>query len=278
MLSVVGAIEPNLRQAEIERVKHKRSDSLSAYDLVLQAQPDVFSRDPGRSKRALALLERAIALDPAYALAHAFIADCHHNIFMYGGLREEHRTASIRHAETAIAHGQDDASALAFAAFVIGIEKHDRAAAFAAFEAALVVSPSSAFTYIRGSLILAFAEKAERAIEWANRGLCLSPFDPWRATALIASSYGNYQLGRYQEAAAIARNAVQAAPSYSMAYMVLAAPLVRLGQLEDAQAAAARALELWPAFRCGEHFSAAGYAPGLATSLTEALCAAGIPG
>src|SRR5262249_41016283 len=41
-LSVVGAIEPSLRSAEIERVKRKRPDSLDAYDLVLKAQSDVF--------------------------------------------------------------------------------------------------------------------------------------------------------------------------------------------------------------------------------------------
>ena len=35
-LSVVGAIEPSLRLAEIERVKRKRPDSLDAYDLVLR--------------------------------------------------------------------------------------------------------------------------------------------------------------------------------------------------------------------------------------------------
>jgi TolB-like protein len=45
-LSVVGAIEPSLRLAEIERVKRKRPDSLDAYDLVLQAQPDVYSGMP----------------------------------------------------------------------------------------------------------------------------------------------------------------------------------------------------------------------------------------
>ena len=32
-LSVVGAIEPSLRQAEIELAKRKRPDSLDAYDL-----------------------------------------------------------------------------------------------------------------------------------------------------------------------------------------------------------------------------------------------------
>ena len=38
--SVVAAIEPSLRQAEIERVKRKRPDNLDAYDLMLRAVPE----------------------------------------------------------------------------------------------------------------------------------------------------------------------------------------------------------------------------------------------
>ena len=82
---------------------------------------------------------------------------------------KRNRAASIRHARAAIAHGQDDALALTFAGFSIGMDGHDRAAAFAAFEAALAVSPSSALTYILGSVILGWAGEAERAIEWGER-------------------------------------------------------------------------------------------------------------
>jgi adenylate cyclase len=38
-LSTVAAIEPSLRQAEIERAKRKRPENLDAYDLVLRATP-----------------------------------------------------------------------------------------------------------------------------------------------------------------------------------------------------------------------------------------------
>jgi tetratricopeptide (TPR) repeat protein len=168
--------------------------------------------------------------------------------------------------------------ALAFAGFVIGIDKHDRAAAFTAFEAALAVSPSSALTFILGGLILAFGGEAERAIEWADRALRLSPFDPWRSTAFISSSLGHYHSGRFEEASTSARRAIQSAPRYSMAYAVLAAPLVKLGRLEEAKMAAARALELQPTFRCGRHYAASGYISTLAASLSEALQAAGLPG
>jgi len=119
---------------------------------------------PERVTKALVLLERALALDSTYALAHAFAATCHHSLFLRAGLREENRAASIRHAQAAIVHGQDDALALTFAGFSIGMDGHDHAAAFAAFEAALSVSPSSALTYILGSVILGWAGEAERAI------------------------------------------------------------------------------------------------------------------
>src|SRR5262249_34983759 len=74
-------------------------------------------------------------------------AQCHHAIFYRGGMPAEHRTASIRHAQAAIAYGQDDALALSFAGFVIAMDKRDRAAAFTAFDAALAISPSLALAY-----------------------------------------------------------------------------------------------------------------------------------
>ena len=276
-LSVVGAIEPSLRLAEIDRVKRKRSDSFDAYDLVLQAQHDVYSRIPERAAKALFLLERALAFDPNYALAHAYAAECYHTLFLRGGLREENRTASIRHAEAAIAHGHDDASALAFAGFVIGMDKHDRAAAFAAFDAALAASPSSALTYILGSLVLVWGGEPERAIEWADLGLRLSPVDPYRTTAFVASSLGHYYRGRYEEASAAARKAIQSNPGFSVTYVVLAAPLAKLGRLEEARAAAARVLELQPAFRYSHLLAGVGCQPELAASLSEALHISGLP-
>jgi adenylate cyclase len=276
-LSVVGAIEPSLRLAEVERAKRKRPDSLDAYDLVLRALPDVYSRMPEPSKKALVHLERALALDPNYALAHACAAECYHSLFLRGGLREENRTAAVRHAQVAIANGQDDALALTLAGFSLGMDGHDRAAAFAAFEAALAVSPSSALTYILGSVILSFAEEAERAIEWGERGLRLSPLDPWRSSAFISFALGHFHRGRYEEAAAAARKAVQFSPGFSLCHMVLAAALAKLGRLEEARAAATRVLELQPVFRYSRQLASVNCEPTLAASLGEALRAAGLP-
>lgn len=78
-LAVVGAIEPNLRRAEGDRIERKQPDSLDAYELVLRTQPDIDSGMPDRAATALPLLQHALALEPIYALAYGYAAMCHHN-------------------------------------------------------------------------------------------------------------------------------------------------------------------------------------------------------
>ena len=276
-LSVVGAIEPTLRRTEAERVRRKRTDSLDAYDLVLRSQADVDTGMPTQVTRALLLLDQALELDPSYALAHAYAAMCHHCLFLRGGLHDDNLSASLHHARKAIQHGQDDALTLSFAGFSIGMDDHDRDAAFAAFEAALAVSPSSALTYILGSVIHVWAADAERAIDWAERGLRLSPLDSWAFAALHALALGHFCLDRFDAAARSAYRAVQANPSHSISYMLLAAALARLGRLEEGRAAAARVLELQPAFGYRRQFAGVDCAPALAATLGPGLDAVGLP-
>jgi TolB-like protein len=276
-LSVVGAMEPSLRQAEAERIKRTRPDNLGAYDLVLRAQPDVYSGMPDRSAKALILLERAIAMDSTYALAHAYAAMCHHSRFLRLGLREDERAASIRHATIAIANGQDDALAMTFAGFSIGMDAHDRAAAFTAFESALAISPSTAQAYIFGSVILGWTGEAERAIEWAEQAMRLSPLDPWTWSTFHALTLGHFHRGRYDEAVKAAHKAVQGNPGHSISSMLLAAALVKAGRLDDAKVAAARVLELQPQFRYSRQFAGVDCAPALAASLGEALREVALP-
>jgi len=79
----------------------------------------------------------------------------------------------------AIAHGRDDATALALGAFAVAMVEHDRVTAFEAFERAVALSPSSSLALFFGSVALAYGGEAERAIEWAERALRISPLDRW---------------------------------------------------------------------------------------------------
>jgi adenylate cyclase len=276
-MSVVAAIEPSLRQAEIERVKRKRPDNLDAYDLVLRAIPHVYLAMPDDATQALPLLERALEMQPNYGLASGFAAWCHEILFARAGGREENRLGAIGHAHAAIAHGRDDALALSLGGFVMGLVAHDRDAARQAFEAALALSPSCALTYIFGSVVMVLAGDADRGIEWGERALRLSPFDPLSYAPWHSITLAHFQRGEYERAAEAARKVFQANPYWSFAHMLLAATQAKLGRLDAAKTAAARVLELQPGYTISGFCAALDIHPSLAVPLSEALSAAGLP-
>jgi adenylate cyclase len=276
-MSVVAAIEPNLRQAEIERVKRKRPDSLDAYDLVLQALPHVYTAMPEGAAKALRLLESALNMEPNYALAHGFTSWAHEIIFARGGGHEENRLGAIRHAEAAIASGRDDAIALTLGGFALGLVAHDRDAAHQAFEAALTLSPSCALTYVMGSVVMVYAGNADRGIEWGERALRLSPFDPMSYAPLLSVTLGHFQRGEFEAAAVAAHKVFQSNPFWSLGHVLLAATQARLARLDTAKSAAERVLELQPDFTISGLCASFDIQPLLATPLTEALIEAGLP-
>jgi tetratricopeptide (TPR) repeat protein len=276
-MSVVGAVEPSLRQAEIERVKRKRPDSLDAYDYVLRALPHIYTAMPDGAEKALPLLESALKMEPDYALAHGFAAWAHEIIFARAGEHEENRLGAIRHAQAAIAYGRDDAIALSLGGFALGLVAHDREAAHQAFEAALALSPSCALTYVLGSVVMVYAGNAEHGIEWGERALRLSPFDPIKQAPLLAITLGHFQRDENEAAAEAAHKVFQASPYWSLAHVLLAATQARLGRLNAAKSAAGRVLELQPGFTVGGLCASFDLHPSLATPLSGALKEAGLP-
>ncbi|MEX1108195.1 MAG: adenylate/guanylate cyclase domain-containing protein [Dongiaceae bacterium] len=276
-MSVVAAIEPNLRQAEIERVKRDRPDSLAAYDLTLQAIPLVYTAMPDGARKGLDLLEKALAAEPDYALAHGFAAWANEIIFARGGAQEVNRDGAARHAQAALAHGRDDATALTLGGFVLGIIGHDRAAARQALDGALALSPSCALAYILGGPILVFAGDVDRGVEWGQQALRLSPFDPMAYAAYIAIAIGRLVRGEDEAAAAAAQNCFQSNPYWSTAHVALAATNIRLGRIDAARTAAARVLELQPDFTIGAFNTIFDVHPSVAEPLSKLLKAAGLP-
>ncbi len=276
-LSIVGAIEPSLRAVEIERVKRKRPESLDAYDLVLRALPQVFAAMPEEARIAVPLLERALALEPNYGLAHGYLALCHEIVFRGGGFEPEIGAASVRHAHAAIALGRDDATALALGAFVVALVEHDRPAAIEAFETALALSPSCSIAFIFGSVAMGWAGEAERALKWGEQAIRLSPFDRLIYSAYQARALGHFVNRRYEEAANTARRAAQGNPGFSIMHMLLAASLAANGRDAEANAVAARVLTLQPNFTIDRHCAGLAVPAALAVPPAAACHRAGLP-
>ena len=209
-MRVVGAIEPSLRKAEIERVKRQRPSSLNAYDFVLRSLPYITAK-PKDAEAAIPLLRNALQLEPNYGLAHAFLSFSFH-VLTYR-LRERGRAEAIEHAHKAIAFGNDDPTALATAAFVIAFQEHDLATAFRLFDRALEISNSNVIALRWSSIILAWAGRAELAIDRAQQALRLSPFDSLNFSAYTGLSIAYFHLGRYRDAADAARSALETIPA-----------------------------------------------------------------
>jgi adenylate cyclase len=250
-ISVVGVIEPTLRQAEIQRAKRKRPDSLDAYDLYLRALPLAFTAMPQDADRALALLERAIELEQDYAAAHAIIAWCHEQRYLRGGLHEDTTRAALRHARRAIAVGGDDAAALAIAGFVIAVVESNYETATDAFDRSFALSRSSALALGFSSIVCAWNGDHATAVEHAERAIRLSPLDPLMYLPYVGLAYAHFAAGRFDDAAAAASRAGQSNPKFTMPPVLQAAALANLGRSEDAMAVLGRLRELDPQLTVG---------------------------
>ena len=277
-ISVVGVIEPSLREAEIERARRKRPDSLDAYDLYLRALPFAFTAMPQDADEALTLLARAIELEPDYAAAHAAIAWCHEQRYLRGGLNEEVKRAALHHARAAIAVGGDDAAALATAGFVVAVIEYDYETATAAFDRSFALSGSSALALGFSSIVRAWKGDDATAVDHATRAIRLSPFDPLLYVPYIGLAYAHFAAGRFEEAAAAGARASQSNPKFSMPYVLHAAALANLGRGEEAKVVADRLREVEPGVTVSTAIRSARFAnPEKNAELGKALLLAGLP-
>ncbi|WP_246680568.1 hypothetical protein [Mesorhizobium sp. B2-4-13] len=208
------------------------------FALILRALPDVYIFMPQGAAKGLPLLDQALAIEPDYALAHGFAAWAHQTLFIRGGLQSEYRDKAARHAHAAIEHGAGDAMALALAlaGFTIGLVEHDRRLADEAFSQALALSASCAFVYHFGCMPVAYGGQAARAIDWCEQAMRLSPLDAMSCVPTGNVGFGNFLSGRHEQAVAAGRRAVEMNPGFSILHGWLAAPLARLGRIEEGRA------------------------------------------
>ena len=275
--SIVGAIEPSLRRAEIERARRKRPDRLDAYDLYLRALPHVYANTPTDTEVALRLLEEALRLDPNNASAHAFAAWGYEQRFLRCGFHPDDRAAALRHAHIALSVGMDDPQALCIGAFVHANVTHEYESAIVTLDRALAVNPNSALAYGFSALVHMFCERYERASDHALKALRLSPFDPLNYHPYLALAWVCRFTERFEEAVHYATMAIQANSGFSILHATLAASQADLGRTDAARTAAARLLEVAPNWTIGGFMRMELVRPELMERFAVALRKAGLP-
>lgn len=252
--AIVGAILPNIRATEIERARRKRPDSLDAYDCVMRAMPAVWLNEPETALQALELLERAMSLDPNYALAKSLASWCYSQQVTYLRSPDPQRTRerAIALAEEAARLDSDDPLVLTTLAAAYTLARRlDRAAPL--MEKALRLDPNSAWAWQRSGWLHMYEGRAEIAIEHFNRGLRISPFDPINFNSYIGIGAAHFLARRYDEAVEWVSKGIRERPSAVWAHRTLAAALAQAGRLGEAREAAAVLLEAYPDFTIAKH-------------------------
>ena len=165
--SVVAAIEPKLRMAEIERALRKPTENLQAYDLMLRALPNLRALSRERLEEAICLLRRAIALDPGYAVAMAQLATGQWWLVVQGWLdrSDPELIDMIQLARTALELDGDDPEVLVPVAFLIALPGNDFGGGMALIEKAIGLNPNSAGAFRVAGLLHAYAGDTRAALD-----------------------------------------------------------------------------------------------------------------
>jgi TolB-like protein/class 3 adenylate cyclase len=279
--SVAGAIEPRLRQSEIERVSRKPTNSLDAYDLYLRA---VALRDQHTDESvhdAIALLKRALAIDPTYAPAAALIGWSLVHRASHGRIpiSQSEAAEAVTLARQALETGKDDPDALWMAAFTLFFLVGEHAIAATAIDRALTLNPNSAHAWMARGYVFSGRGQPALAIEALEHAMRLNPLDRLGRAFTNGIAIAHLVAGRYDEALNWANRTLHEDPGYSGALRTMAVACAQLDRIDEAREAVHQMIEAqpWYTIAWARLFYSRLYPPEIAEICVDALRKAGLP-
>jgi adenylate cyclase len=245
--SVVGAIQPSILLAEIERTKRKRPESMDAYDYVLRALPLVWALDPTANEAALNHLNRAIDIEPDYPLALSLAAWCHARQVgcIWTTVPDETKAEASRLAKLAGDITNDDPMVLTMLCATHSVVS-DFGLASALIDKALALDPNSAWAWNRSGWVNSYLMRPDASIEHFQRAIRLTPFGPLNFDCLIGIGCSHWVAERYEEALSWLRKGMLERPESVWALRVVAACLGQLGRISEAREVVRQCREIHP--------------------------------
>jgi adenylate cyclase len=275
---VTGAIVATLRgrveAATQERAKRQRTDNLAAYECVLAAKVLHHRSQREANAEALLLLDRALALDPNYAHAHAWKACVLGQMWIYGWCADRDATFQQVAAELQIALALDDNDSdvhRILAAVNVTRDDHDRAAYHQ--ERALALNPNYDLVVVQQGEFLTWLGRPEEGIDWIKKAMRLNPYHPERFWNHLGRAF--YCAEKFAEAAESFARITR--PDYTH-HAFLAATFAQMGNAVAAAAHAAEVIKLEPTFSVAAYLTTQHYKHDVDRKRHEAgLLMAGLP-
>jgi adenylate cyclase len=248
---IVAGIAPNVRAAELRAAMRKRPGNFTAYDHTLKALHVIHSLDASTFRQAIDFLDQAMAADPHFAMPVAWAARWH-SIYVGQGWSTNptgDRAKALQLAAKAIELDGQNALALATYAHLKSYLFHEYDIALAYFDRALAACPNHSLAYLLSAGTLSYVGQTEKAVEHAEQGLRLSPFDRGLFYYFMFLTLAHYANGSYEEAIKWGRMALNENPTYTATHRLFAASLVAAGRVSEANQVAAAMIRLEPDFR-----------------------------
>ncbi|MBR1131459.1 winged helix-turn-helix domain-containing protein [Bradyrhizobium iriomotense] len=235
--AIVAAIEPQLYAAESFRAQQKPPGSLDAWGLLMRGLSHYWRITREDNATAQGLLEKAVAIDPAYGKALGLLATSH--IFgAHMGWADLAATVPVaeRAALAAVEADREDAFAhLGLAYTYLFRRRFDDA--LAEFELALRLNPNFAMAHAFYGVTLCYAGRWQDGDAAARRALRLSPRDPLAAIYCGVAAYAQFIGCNYEQSMQMARESMRQRADFVGAHRVLTAAAGMSGDPELAASA-----------------------------------------
>lgn len=245
--NIVTALEVQLTSGEQARLWRQGTTNPEAYDTFLRGRDQAMRKTRESTAQARRLFERAIELDPGFAMAYVGLA----STFTLEGklgwspsLAESlERARELTHKAIAL----DDSLADAYGQLGhISLLQRQHEQAISAGQQAIALSPNGAEVHALLAVTLNFSGRPEDGLAMIEKAIRLSPVYPsWYLNVLGMS---HYLVGRYEEALAAFTHSRDRYPDVWFPYVGLVLTSVQLGREGDARAAATEILRREPAF------------------------------
>jgi adenylate cyclase len=245
---VVGAIETSVNQAEINRSRAKPTGNLDAYDYYLRALQQFTLYTRAGSDAAIENAQKAISLDPDYALAKALLSSTYmsRRIRGWGTIGDAAKALAV--AREAIAQDSNNPSVLRWAGLTLGFwGDHDRSIALLEKAARLNVNGSQVLLSLGWVKVYACTDTV-RAIAHFERAMRLSPRDPEMASILTGISFAHLISGHYEKALSFAQQSIDEGPQFTSGHRAKITALIFLHREQEARTAAEMLLTCDPQF------------------------------
>ncbi len=272
--AIVATLPGRVEAATHDRAKRKPTDNMAAYECVLAAKILHHRSTREDNAEAQRLLNRALALDPNYAHAHAWKACVLGQTWVHGWCAD--RTATFEQVavalEVTLALDDNDSDVhRILAALNLNRDDHDKAAYHQ--QRALALNPNYDLVVVQQGELLTWLGRPEEGIDWIKKAMRLNPYHPER----FWSHFGRacYCAEKYAEAAEAFSRITR--PDHTH-HAFLAATFAQMGNAIAAAAHAAEVLKREPTFSVAHYLGTQHYKLEIDRQRHEAgLLKAGLP-